>query len=241
MGKALGMDLAIIIPFLEKYGGAERLVIECLARWQDNHNITLYATRINQQLLKEHGVRQDSSVKQVLLTPYFEEQHDILLNSLLLPKIWQEEIGKHDLYHTHLWPTHLIDLHPMVWYPHEPLRLLHDLRFDQSVENVGDEAARNIHIYPKYNYDRIGESLHEAYLRSINSIDKTAKPERIVANSQYSARYLEEVYGEPITDVVYPGVEPNFFIELPIDSNLFVTIGQLWPHKRINLLIEAIA
>ncbi|MEO0645279.1 MAG: glycosyltransferase family 4 protein, partial [Cyanobacteria bacterium J06650_10] len=233
------LDLAIIMPFLQKYGGAERLIIECVSRWQDHHNITLYATKINERLLAEHGV--GSGVQRTLLSPYFEGEHSMLLNALLLPKIWQEEIDKHDLYHTHLWPTHLIDLKPMVWYPHEPLRILHDLRFDQNVENVGKEAARNIHIYPKYNYDRIGDSLYEAYLSTIDTMDQTAQPDLIVANSQYSADYLSDVYNRPVSEVVYPGVEPELFIELPTDPNLFVTIGQLWPHKRIKLLIEAIA
>ncbi|MEM6251686.1 MAG: glycosyltransferase [Cyanobacteria bacterium P01_D01_bin.156] len=233
------MDLAIIIPFLEKYGGAERLLIECLSRWQDRHDITLYSTKINERLLEEHGVK--DIVKRTLLSSYFEGEHSMLLNALLLPKMWQEEIGHHELYHTHLWPTHLVDLHPMVWYPHEALRILHDLRFDQNVENVGQDASRNIHIYPKYNYDRIGDSVYEAYLSSIDTMDKAVRPERIVANSRYSAKYLESVYNTSVADVVYPGVEPEAFIELPTDPNLFVTIGQLWPHKRINLLIEAIA
>ncbi|MGB7249651.1 MAG: glycosyltransferase [Phormidesmis sp.] len=233
------MNLAIVIPLLEKYGGAERLLIECVSRWQHRHDITIYAAGINERILEEHGI--GDRVKRELLSPYFEGEHSMLLNALLLPKIWQEEIGRHDLYHTHLWPTHLVDLHPMVWYPHEPLRVLHDLRFDQNVEQVGKDAARNIHIYPKYNYDRIGDSLYEAYLNSIDTMDKAVTPELIVANSRYSASYLESVYSTPVTDVVYPGVEPELFIELPTDRNLFVTIGQLWPHKRVNLLIEAIA
>ncbi|WP_432472038.1 glycosyltransferase [Amphritea sp. HPY] len=233
------MDLAIIIPFLEKYGGAERYLIECISRWQDRHDITLYATKISDKLLVEHGI--GDQVKRIELSPYFEGEHSMVLNAQLLPKVWREEIGRHELYHTHLWPTHIIDLHPMVWFPHEPLRVLHDLRYEQNVESVGKDAARNIHIYPKYNYDRIGDSLYSAYLSSIEAMDKAAKPERIVANSGYTAKYLEDVYGSPVNDIVYPGVEPEMFIDLPVDKNLFVTISQLWPHKRINLLIEAIA
>jgi glycosyltransferase involved in cell wall biosynthesis len=233
------LDLAVIIPLLEKYGGAERYLIECISRWQQHHNITIYATKINSKLLSEHGI--GDQVDKCEITPYFEGEHSMLLNALLLPKIWREEIGRHDLYHTHLWPTHLVGLHPMVWFPHEPLRVLHDLRYEQNVEHVGLNAARNIHIYPKYNYDRIGDYLYEAYLSSIDVTDKATKPDCIVANSAYTAKYLEDVYGVPVTDVVYPGVEPEMFIKLPIDKNLFVTISQLWPHKRVNLLIEAIA
>ncbi len=233
------MNIAIIIPFLQKYGGAERYLIECVREWQANHEITLYSTSYSDDLLIEHGISE--RVQRCKLTQYFDGEHSMLLNALLLPKIWRQEIGQHDLYHTHLWPTHLVDLHPMVWFPHEPLRVLHDLRFDQNFENTGEGVVRNIHIYPKYSYDRIGNSLYEAYLSSIDAMDKAAKPDRIVANSAYSARYLENVYGVAVKDVVYPGVEPEVFIDLPIDPNLFVTISQLWPQKRVNLLIEAIA
>jgi len=165
----------------------------------------------------------------------------ILLNAVLLPKIWRKEIGLHDLYHAHLWPTHLVDLHPMVWYPHEPLRILNDLRYEQNMELVGQNASRNVHIYPKFNYDRIGDHLYEAYLSSIEGMDKAVLPERIVANSAHTAKYLEDIYNLPVKDIVYPGVDPDNFIDLPVDPNLFITISQLWPHKRVNLLIEAIA
>jgi glycosyltransferase involved in cell wall biosynthesis len=233
------MDIAIVIPSLEKYGGAERVAIACAENWQHRHAITIYSTTIDEALLREHGI--GGGVKLRRLTPYFAGEHSMLLNAILLPKIWRREIGRHDIYFAHLWPTHLIDLHPMVWYPHEPLRVLHDLRFEHNIQRVGDGVARNIHVYPKYNYDRIGDSPYEAYLSAIDAMDRTARPDRVVANSRYTSLYLESVYGAPVHDVVYPGVDVDDFIDLPIDRNLFVTIGQLWPHKRVNLLIEAIS
>ncbi len=234
-----GLDLGIVIPFLEKYGGAERYLIECVRYWQGKHRITLYASSINEELLAEHGI--GDKVKRTVIREYFTGEHSILLNALLLPKIWREEIGRHDLYHTHLWPTHLIDLRPMVWFPHEPLRMLHDLSYEQPVEDVARGAGRIIHTYPKYRYDDVDQHLGRAYLAAIDATDQASKPDRIVANSMYSARYLEEVYKVPVKDVVYPGVEPGLFTDLPVDPNLFVTISQLWLHKRIHLLIEAIA
>lgn len=35
------LDIGIVIPQLAKYGGAERLLIECLARWQHKHKLKL--------------------------------------------------------------------------------------------------------------------------------------------------------------------------------------------------------
>lgn len=231
------LNMAVVIPELAKYGGAERYLIECVSRWQDLHDITIYASKIDEQLLQEHGI--GSRVKLMRLSPYFEGRHSILLNAVLLPKIWEQEISVHDVYHTHLWPTHLIDLHPMVWYPHEPLRILHDLRYEQPLEDVAGIFQRNLHIYPKYNYDRITDVTYEAYLASMDMFDKLGKPDRIVANSRYTAGYLEGVYNTKVRDVVYPGVNVDDFIFQPSDENIFLTIGQLWPHKRIKLIIEA--
>jgi glycosyltransferase involved in cell wall biosynthesis len=232
------LNLAVIIPELAKYGGAERYLIECVSRWQYLHDITIYASLVNNDLLAEHGIAKKVKIAQ--LSPYFEGRHSILLNTALLPKIWEQEIGKHDLYHTHLWPTHMIDLHPMVWYPHEPLRILHDLRYEQPLEDVAATRQRDLHIYPKYNYDRIADVTYEAYLSSMDLVDKLGKPDRVVANSRYTAGYLEGVYGTPVRDVVYPGVNVDDFIFQPSGENIFLTIGQLWPHKRIKLIIEAL-
>ena len=232
------LDMAVIIPELSKYGGAERYLIECVSRWQDDHDITIYSSIINNELLAEHKI--GKKVKIEKLNPYFEGRHSILLNTTLLPKIWEQEVGTHDVYHTHLWPTHLIDRHPMVWYPHEPLRILHDLRYEQPLEDVADTRERDLHIYPKYNYDRISDVTYEAYLTSMDMVDKLGKPDRVVANSRYTASYLEGVYGTPVRDVVYPGVNVDDFIFQPSNENIFLTIGQLWPHKRIKLIIEAL-
>lgn len=232
------LDLAVIIPELCKYGGAERLLIECVSRWQNRHKITIYAAKFSKALLREHGIGRQVNLYEI--SPNFEDEHSILLNAVLLPKIWEREIGVHDLYHTHLWPTHLIDLHPMVWYPHEPLRVLHDLRYEQPLDDFADMFQRSLHIYPKYNYDRISDVTYEAYLSSIDMFDKLGKPDRIVANSRYTAGYLEGVYNAKIDDVVYPGVSPEDFIFQPSNENIFLCIGQLWPHKRVKLIIEAL-
>lgn len=231
------MNLGIIIPSLEKYGGAERFVIECVKHWQHRHVITIYAAVFNRDLLRASGI--ESSVNLIQLTPNFEGEHAFLTNAVLLPKIWRQEIGRHDVYHAHLWPTHLVDLHPMVWFPHEPLRLLHDLRFEQRFG--GGDEWREVHIYPKYNYDEVETEFYDAYLSAVHGMDQSVAPALTIANSRYTAGYLADIYGRDMPHVVYPGVDVESPIDLKIDQNLFVTISQLWPHKRTSLLIEAIA
>jgi glycosyltransferase involved in cell wall biosynthesis len=249
------LDIGIIIPELTKYGGAERLLLECVSRWQTQHRITIYAAKFNPDRLSEHGVEERVSL--VKITPYFEGEHAPLLNCVLLPKIWEQEIGNHDVYNAHLWPTHLIDVHPMVWYPHEPLRVLHDLRGDELLDSSDVAFKRRIHLYPKQDYYAVSAKLLEAYLNAMDLHDKVGRPERIVANSRFTAQYLQQVYHRSVTDVVYPGVNLDDFVPVwppPLkprperrhgngpsaDENIFVTVGQLWPHKRINLVIEAI-
>ena len=278
------LDIAVIIPKLGKYGGAEKYVIECVARWQKHHKITIYTSECDPGLLKEHGIKKISVVK---ISGYFEGEHSVVLNGALLPKIWEQEIGVHDVYNVHLWPTHLINVHPMVWFPHEPLRMLYDLKYREVLNDARGRNAKDFHIYPKYNYDKVPNSIHQAYLDSLTMIDKLGNPDRTVANSRYTAQYLENVYGQKVSDVVYPGVNLDSFITTPIDrgplkheamsmpfavncssaaeqnngapiaksvasltgagncvslpdENIILSIGQLWPHKRIDKIIEAI-
>jgi glycosyltransferase involved in cell wall biosynthesis len=233
------LNIGVIIPSLDKHGGAERYLIECVKRWQLRHDITIYATAFNVRLLREAGI--DASVKLVDIGPNFRGEHAFLLNAVLLPKLWRQRIGRHDVYHGHLWPTHTIGLHPMVWFPHEPLRLLHDLKFEQRQQNDTEDDAYQLHVYPKFSYDSVDYNLYDGYRAIIDGADRLARPEYVVANSRYTASYLSRIYNREISDVVYPGADSDDYIELAIDRKLFVTISQLWPHKRVNLLIEAIA
>jgi hypothetical protein len=118
---------------------------------------------------------------------------------------------------------------------------LHDLRFEQRLANIGDLVPHDVHVYPKYDYDKVSVGLYDAYLSAADGMDKTVTPEYTIANSRYSAEYLADVYGRAIPHIVYPGVDIESPIELKVDQKLFVTISQLWPHKRIGLLIEAVA
>lgn len=233
------LDIGIVIPELAKYGGAERLLIECVARWQHRHQLTLYSTYFNEDLLREHGVT--GQVRRVPISPYFDGDHAFVLNGTLLPKIWENEIGEHQLYHAHLWPTHLIDRRPMVWYPHEPPRMLQDLRHSQPVEETDANKRWRVHCYPKFTYDDLPDSTYHAAMSTVTLFDQLGNPDRIVANSRFTAGCLEEVYGRPVADVVYPGVNAADFVTLPATDNLFLTVGQLWPHKRIKLILEATA
>lgn len=232
------LDIGIVIPQLAKYGGAERLVVECLSRWQHKHKLTIYAEKFNPAMLEEHGIGQDVVLRP--LSPQIEgNTYSFLLNATFTPKLWSGEIGQHDIFNVHLWPLHLLDIAPSVWYPHEPLRMLYDLRNNRDLVSVTTEEERRVHIYPKYNYDTVGKSFFQPMLRAVEVFDKTSTPYRVVANSEYCASYIRNVYGYEVSRVVYPGVTCEDFLP-PMASEYILTVAQLWPHKRIHLILQSL-
>jgi len=232
------LDIGIIVPELSKYGGAERVVLECAVRWKDRHQITLYSSTFNEPILDEHGICE--RVKRKIVSPYFVGKHATVLNGTILPKLWEAQMGNHQVYLAHLWPTHLIDLHPIVWYPHEPLRMLYDLRFNQPIHSDEDRETLDFHAYPKQQYEEIDTQYLDATLSVIQMFDHLGQPDRIVANSQYTCENLRSIYDHEVSNVVYPGVDAEDFLDMPPHENMFLTVGQLWPHKRTGLIIEAI-
>ncbi len=232
------LDIGIVIPQLAKYGGAERVVVECLTRWQHRHTLTVYAERFTPSMLEEHGIGRGVTLRK--LSPQVgDNAFTFLLNTTFTPKLWSREIGRHDIYNTHLWPLHLLDVEPAVWYPHEPLRMLHDLRNDKDIVSVTSEEERRVHIYPKYTYDNIDKAYFQPMLSAAGVFDKTGKPYRIVANSEYCASYIKSVYGRDADRVVYPGVTVDDFLP-PMAGEYVLTVAQLWPHKRIHLILQSL-
>ena len=51
-----GLSLGVIVPDLSTAGGAERLALQCVARWQHRHRVTLYSTRFDPEILADLGV-----------------------------------------------------------------------------------------------------------------------------------------------------------------------------------------
>jgi glycosyltransferase involved in cell wall biosynthesis len=232
------LDIGVIIPELAKYGGAERLLIECLARWQYKHKLTVYASTFNHALLREHGIADSVTLKQ--LSPQLSDNpFSFFLNASFTPKLWSGEIGRHEVYHTHLWPMHLLDISPCVWYPHEPLRMLYDLRNNQDISSFATDEQLRVHIYPKYTYDTVQKNYFKPMRRAAEVFDETGKPDRIVANSLYCAEYIERIYKRKACRVVYPGVTVDDFLP-PMADNYLLSVSQLWPHKRIDLIIESL-
>ena len=233
-------SIGIIIPSLKKYGGAERYMIELCRYIQNDFNITIYAPDISISFLEEHGINEN--VKKVKLKDPFSitEKYQFVLNTIVIAKYWKQEIKEHDLYLCNTFPCHLIDKHPMLWFPHEPMRAIYDLKYEGKVEKRGKDIAKSLHVYPKVKYDSLKDNDFEAITETIQAIDSSVKPMSTVANSKYCADYIFESLKIKCDGYIYPGCDENPFIKIKKDNNLFITVSQLWSHKRIHLLLESI-
>jgi glycosyltransferase involved in cell wall biosynthesis len=228
------MDIGIVLRVVDQYAGDRRFLLECMARWQHQHRLTLYSTWCSDATLAEHGIDLDR-IRRVLLHPAFEGPNAAVLNTVLLPRIWEQELGQHEIYNFHRWPTHLIDRHPSVLCPQDPWRRFHDLRHEQPIEP--DAAMLLARLGQAH---RIGDLANEASRNAIERLDLLGNPDRVVANSRFAARLLERAYGHSVTDIVYPGVTLDDYPRQAVTENFVLAVNRYCQQKRCRLLLEAV-
>src|SRR5579872_1531973 len=171
------MNLGIVTPQLHHYGGSEVYLLECMRRWQEVVDITLYTPLFRRELMDEFDVRPE--VKVVQLPGGRTGPDAFFYNTVVLPRVWEQMIKPHDLYFLYLFPTHFIQRRPSVWFAAEPLRILYDLRR----EHYGAQEV-SIHLYPKMTYDRVDASELDVLLHLIETIDASAGIDRLATNSR---------------------------------------------------------
>ncbi len=229
------MNLGIVTPQVSHYGGSEVLLLECLKRWQEELEITLYTPTLNRKLLKEFGI--GKKVRVISLPPERKGKYSLFYNTLILPRIWEQKILPHELYFLYLFPTQFIRRRPSVWFAAEPLRTLYDLRHDH---NVNDGAVQ-VHFYPKLRYHQLNVSELDILLHLIETLDSAPTFDRLATNSRSTGRYLQAVYGRKPDRIVYPGVNLPVSVSPPPFSDQILFVGKLWKHKRVDLIIKALS
>ena len=85
---------------------------------------------------------------------------------------------------------HRLSLRPLVYYPHEPLRVLHDLRYEGRLTNYEGKARRLLHTYPNKSYDDLAFEVSNFEVDALKACDTINSDIRVVANSNYSKGYL---------------------------------------------------
>jgi glycosyltransferase involved in cell wall biosynthesis len=229
------MNIGIVTPQLSQYGGSEIYLLECLKRWQDDVDLTVYTPSFRRQLFTEFGISRRVRVGK--LPAGRSGRYAFFHNTVILPRLWEQLVGPHDLYFLYLFPTQFISRRPSVWFGAEPLRALYDLRHHHN----GGDAEVEVHFYPKLQYDRARVSELDIFLHLIEKIDSAPTFDRLATNSRATGQYLANVYGRSPDRVVYPGVNAPVSTSPPSPSKPLLCVGNLWRHKRVDLIIRALA
>lgn len=227
------MNIGIVTPQLKQYGGSEVYLLECVRRWQEDLQITIYTPSFNRKLLEEFGI----SDKVMIVSLPSDRKGDLFYNTVILPRIWEGVLLQHDLYFLYLFPTQFIHRRPSVWFAAEPLRMMYDLRHHP---NHGDKVI-NVHMYPDLGYEEVRVSEVEVLFHLIEKIDSAPQFDRLATNSWATGRYLEHIYGRKPDRIVYPGVNLARSPSPPPDSEQMLFVGKLWKHKRVDLIIKALS
>lgn len=232
------ISLAIITEQLQNYGGAEVYILECIRRWQEEMDIVIYTTRCNRKLLTEFGIDQDKvSVKILPQVKIRKHRFELLDDLVVRPRVWEQHVGCHDLYFQYLFPAQLVRKSPSIWFAAEPLRMLYDLRQQESFEG----SRISFHVYPRMRYDTATRSDLNIVLQIIQELDRHAKIETLVTNSHMMEGYLESIYGRKADLVAYPGINLPSDVKGPINNHTALFVGRLWHHKRVDLVIKALS
>ena len=231
------MDLAVVTPQLNGYGGSEIYLLECLKRWQVEAKVTVYTPSFHKALFKEFGIGPNVRVVKLPSAQTRDHRFKLFNEIVVMPRIWEQHIGQHDLYFNYLFPTQMIQRRPSVWFAAEPCRMIFDLRQYAGIENQEIE----VHFYPNLHYDRISLSDLEVLLQVIEKVDSSAVFDRLAVNSIVTGEYVENIYGKKADAIAYPGITLPADSGPPSDFNKVLHIGRLWKHKRIDLAIRAMA
>jgi len=233
-----GLSIGVIVPDLSVSGGAERLALQCVARWQHRHRVTLYSIGFDRRVLAEFGIDVPCrKLPRSLSGNPYPGPEGRLVDALVAPLIWDTEIDTHDVYLGHQWRSLRFERAPFVWYAHETDRHAYDLlreRDDQTarheMESLFDTRMR---VSPDLRYGILQQAMR--------ALDGGIAPGRVVANSRFTAAELERTLGLDGVRVVYPGVDADAFDEPRFDEPFFLSVGSLAAHKRHRLAVEALA
>ena len=234
----MSISLGIVTEQLQNYGGSEIYILECIKRWQTELDIVVYTTRCNRKLLNDFGIDQDKvSVKILSQVKNRKHRFDLLDNLVIRPRIWEQQIGHHDLYFQYLFPAQLVRKSPSIWFAAEPLRMLYDLRHHETDR----KSSILFHVYPRMQYENAVKSDLDLILQIIQELDRNSNIENLVTNSRMMEGYLETIYRRKADLIAHPGINLPEDYNGPVDNRTALFVGRLWHHKRVDLIVKAIS
>jgi hypothetical protein len=115
--------------------------------------------------------------------------------------------------------------------------MLYDLRYQHT--HINSQTA--VHIYPEQRYREVSVRELEVQLDLIETVDRGCRFHHLVANSRAMSRYVGNIYGREADTIVHPGINLPDTVSDPSPGKRALYVGRLWNHKRVDLLVRAMA
>ena len=218
------MKKVLVLDWLDKYGGAERVVSSMTRLFDFNKCYTLINIMDKRDLYKTFNNKEteiiESNIKifgrhfRMLFTlfPYFIKQlkidksDEIIISSSFSVAKGVEKTNKNQIH--------------FCYYQARNQRYIWD----------------NSNIY----FSPVTKFILFPALRMLKKQDilQSKNPDYIISNSKYIQQWIHENYNRK-SFVIYPPVDTNKFYLNTKKENYFVTAARLEPYKRIDLLVKA--
>lgn len=222
------MKVAVVHDWLDTWRGGERALAEILRIYPDAHLFALVDFLAPADRRELDGRRATTSFLQH--APFAKAGFRFLLP--LFPRAIESlDVTRYDLVisSSHAVAkgvrTHRGQLH--VCYCYTPMRYAWDLREQYLAQTGLDRGVRAI--------------VANKMLARLRAWDRAAseRVDHFVAISQHIARRIERCYGREST-VIYPPVRIDRGDDAPREpQDFYVTVSQLVPYKRVDLLVDA--
>ncbi len=221
------MKTAIIHEWLITLGGSERVLEQMLHLYPDSElyslidffpkseRILILNKKVNVSFIQKLPFAKKMYRTYLPLMPLAIEWFDLSGYDLIISS--SHAVAKGVL-------THSNQLH--ICYCHTPMRYAWDLQHQYLKETKSDKGIRGIIAKVILHYIRIWD---QSTARRVNYF---------IANSQYTARKIKNIYGREST-VIYPPVDIEKFDIGNKKEDFFLTASRIVPYKKIDLIVEA--
>lgn len=213
------MKIAIYYDTLTGYGGAERLVLQTAQLLKADIITAGYNKKISKWINKKIKI---IDIGNSIIN--FSKPLGVLIESPLRFYLNRNNF-KYDI-NIFLGSTSIFGANKKnknIWYCLSPNRLL----YDQDISKLkGNSILKIIFIYL---YKKIFLHLDQNIIK--NNFDK------IIAQTKYIRKKIHQVY-DINSDIVYPFIDTEKYHFKSLDD-FFLTVGRLYPEKRIDIIAEA--
>lgn len=219
------MKAALVHDWLMSMGGGEKVLhaihkifpAPIYTLFSNKKNVSAYFSNVEIQtsFLQRFSFVQRNYRNFLPLFPYAIEQFDLSSFDLILSS--SHCVAKGVITHPH-------QLH--ICYCFTPVRYAWDLYFQYLAEAKLTKGIKGIFAKSFLHYLRLWDK------------SSSQRVDSFVAISHYVKKRIQKVYGRE-ADVIYPGVDTDFFSPGEQRESFYLTASRFVPYKKIDLIVEA--